>query len=139
MDENQQKEHPMPTPRSTLIELETRFWQSLVDQDTDAALEILSEPAVMVSGHGAMKFDHEGYRRMAEKGPTVLKSFEFSNMEVVFPNASTAVLTYHVKQGVAPRGKNDGTVQEMNDSSTWIKVGDEWQCVMHTETPAVSH
>ena len=24
----------------------------------------------------------------------------------------------------------------MNDTSTWVKVGDEWRCVMHTETPA---
>jgi hypothetical protein len=129
----------MSTPRSTLIELETRFWQSLVEQDVETALEILNEPAVMVSGHGAMKFDHEGYRRMAEKGPKVLRSFELSDMQVVFPNQSTAVLTYRVKQDVAPRGQDHGTVEEMNDSSTWIKVGDEWQCVVHTETPAAGH
>jgi hypothetical protein len=28
------------------------------------------------------------------------------------------------------------TVQEMNDTSTWIKEGSSWRCVMHTETPA---
>ena len=32
----------------------------------------------------------------------VLTSFELSDMEVVFPNDTTAVLTYHVKQGIAP-------------------------------------
>jgi len=128
----------MPTPSKTLIDLETRFWQSMVDQDTDAALEMLSEPALMVSSHGAMKFDHEGYRNMADKGPMVVTSYEFSNMEVVFPNDSTAVLTYRVKQGVAPRDKGARKVQEMNDTSTWIKSGDRWQCVMHTETPAAA-
>jgi hypothetical protein len=126
----------MPSPSKTLIELETKFWQSIVDQDTDAALELLSEPSLMVSAHGAMKFDHQAYRSMAEKGAMVLKAFEFSDMQVVFPNDSTALLTYHVKQKMAPRGKSDGAVQEMNDTSTWIKVGDDWQCVMHTETPA---
>ena len=65
-----------------------------------------------------------------------LSSFELSDMQVVFPNDSTAVLTYHVKQKVTPRGKDESTVQEMNDTSTWIKVGDDWQCVIHTETPA---
>jgi hypothetical protein len=75
---------------------------------------------------------------MAEKGSMVLKSFELSDMQVVFPNDSTAVLTYHVKQKVTPRGKSDAAVQEMNDTSTWIKAGDSWQCVMHTETPAGS-
>jgi hypothetical protein len=126
----------MPTPNKTLIDLETRFWKSMVDQDTDAALELLSEPALMVSEHGAMKFDHEGYRKMAEKGSMVLTSFEFSKMEVVFPNDATAVLTYHVKQGVATRDNAKSTTQEMNDTSTWIKDGDRWQCVIHTETPA---
>lgn len=129
----------MPTPSKTLIELETRFWQSMVDQDTDSALELLNEPALMVSSHGAMKFDHEGYRRMAEKGSLVLKSFELSDVQVVFPNESTAVMTYHVKQGVSQRGNNTNTMQEMNDTSTWIKVRDTWQCVMHTETPAGEH
>jgi hypothetical protein len=66
----------------------------------------------------------------------VLRSFELSNMQVVFPNETTAVLTYHVKQEMAPRDESDGVTQEMNDSSTWIKEGKFWKCVMHTETPA---
>ena len=41
-----------------------------------------------------------------------------------------------MKQGVAPRGKGESTVQEMNDTSTWIQTGKRWQCAMHTETPA---
>ena len=126
----------MPTSSKTLIELEKKFWQAIVDQDTDGALELLSEPALLVNAHGTMKFDHDGYRKMAEKGPMKLSSFELSDMQVVFPNDSTAVLAYRAKQKVTPRGKDDGAVQEMNDTSTWIKVGDDWQCVIHTETPA---
>jgi ketosteroid isomerase-like protein len=129
----------MPTPSKTLIDLENKFWQALADEDADAAIELLTEPAVMVSSHGAMKFDHAGYRKMAEKGPMVLKSYELSDMNVVFPNDSTAVLTYHVKQKMAKRGDSHGALQEMNDTSTWIKSGDRWQCVMHTETPASAH
>ncbi|HEV7609973.1 MAG TPA: nuclear transport factor 2 family protein [Steroidobacteraceae bacterium] len=126
----------MATSSNTLIDLENRFWQSLVDQDTDSALELLSQPALMVGEHGAMKFDHAGYRKMAEKGPMVLTRFELSKMDVLFPNDSTAVLTYHVKQEVAPRGDGKPTVQEMHDTSIWIKQDDGWKCVMHTETPA---
>ena len=62
----------MPASSKTLIELETRFWQSMVDQDTEVALQLLNEPALMVSAHGAMKFDHAGYRKMAEQGTMVL-------------------------------------------------------------------
>lgn len=120
----------------TLVDLETKFWQSLVDQDADTAVSLLCEPALMVSGHGAMKFDHAGYRKMAQEGPMVLKSFELSDVEVVFPTDTTAVVTYRVKQAVADRGKSKSTTQEMADTSTWVQSGDEsWRCVMHTETP----
>src|SRR4030095_5355055 len=126
----------MPNPSKTLTELERKFWQSMVDQDTDTALEMLSEPALMVSSHGSMKFDHAGYRKMAEEGSMVLTSFDLSDVDVVFPNDATAILTYRVKQAMSPRGKSENTVQEMNDTSTWIRKGKAWQCVMHTETPA---
>lgn len=126
----------MPNPTETLTTLEQTFWQSMVNQDADAALELLSEPALMVGSRGSMKFDHAGYRKMAEQGPMVLASFELSDVDVVFPNDTTAILTYRVKQAMAPRGKSVKTVQEMNDTSTWIQTGERWQCVMHTETPA---
>jgi hypothetical protein len=120
----------------TLTQLERKFWQSIVDQDTDAALALLTEPALMVSSHGAMQFDHAGYRKMAEQGSTVLKSFELSDVDVVFPNETTAILIYHVKQAMASRGKDESKVEEMNDSSTWVQVDGAWKCVMHTESPA---
>jgi len=129
----------MQTPSSTLVDLETKFWQSMVDHKTDVALNLLCEPALMVSAHGAMKFDHAGYRQMADHGSMVVNSFQLSDMEVVFPNDSTAILSYHVKQGVAPRGKAASTVQEMHDTSTWVKTNHGWRCAMHTETPVEAH
>jgi hypothetical protein len=125
----------MRTSSKTLIDLETRFWQSMVDQDADTATSMLAEPALMVSSHGAMKFDHAGYRKMAEQGSMVVKSFELSDVEVVFPNDTTAILTYQVKQGVADRAKPSEVTQQMADSSTWILTDGGWRCVMHTETP----
>ena len=124
------------TPDKALVDLETKFWQSMVDQDTDAALELLDAPALMVSAHGSMKFDHAGYRKMAEQGSMILTSFELSDMDVVFPNQKTAILCYRVKQGIATRGNGSSSVQEMNDTSTWIQAGKKWKCVMHTEAPA---
>jgi ketosteroid isomerase-like protein len=125
----------MQNSNSTLIDLETKFWQSMVDHDTDAAVDLLCEPSLMVSSHGAMKFDHAAYRKMADQGSMVVNSFKFSDMEVVFPNDATAILSYRVKQGVAQRGKGVTTEQEMNDTSTWIKTDRGWRCAMHTETP----
>jgi hypothetical protein len=124
----------MATSTQALIDLENKFWQSIVDEDTDTALSLLNEPALMVSSHGAMKFDHAGYRKMAEQGTMVLASFKLSDIEVVFPNETTAILAYRVKQEMATRGRAEGTTQQMADTSTWVKQGDGWRCVMHTET-----
>lgn len=125
----------MPGNEQDLVALETRFWQSLVEQDADTAVGLLAEPAVMVSSHGAMQFDHAAYRKMATQGSMIVTAFEFRDMKVTFPNASTALLIYGVKQSVKSRGKGETRVEEMNDSSTWIKMGKDWKCVMHTESP----
>jgi len=125
----------MQTVDNALIELETKFWQSMVDEDTDTALALLAEPSLMVSSHGAMQFDHAQYREMAEEGSMVIKSFKLSDMEVMHPSDDTAVLTYRVKQTMAKRGDDEGIEeQEMADSSVWMLKDDEWLCVMHTET-----
>jgi hypothetical protein len=140
LNKRYKKDRIMHESRKTLIDLETQFWQSMVDNDTESALGLLNEPALMVSAHGAMKFDHAGYRHMADNGAMVLTSFEFSDMQVVFPDDRTAILAYHVKQAMAPRGREaESTQQEMHDTSTWIRSGDGWRCVMHTETPAQKH
>lgn len=125
----------MATVTQEVIALENRFWQSMVDADTDAALELLDEPALMVSTHGAMQFDHAGYRQMAEHGTMTVKSFELSDMKVLFPDDDTAVLTYHAKQALVPRGKSEEIRQQMHDASVWTRKDGQWRCVMHTETP----
>jgi hypothetical protein len=127
----------MVNAREKIIELETKFWQSIVDQQPDVAIGMLTEPALMVSSKGAMQFDHEDYRRMALQGPMTLKSFELSDMEVVFPTDTTAVLTYHARQTMVERGKSHGgTTEDVNDTSTWVKTDGAWKCVAHTEAPA---
>ena len=68
----------------------------------------------------------------------VVTAFALSDIEVSFPSETTAVMTYRVKQTVAPRegGRGGlGTVREMSDTSTWVDVGQRWQCVLHTESP----
>ena len=127
----------MITPNKVLIDLENKFWKSMVDQDVDAALQLLSEPALMVSSNGAMKFDHAGYRKMAEQGSMVVTSFELSDVDVMFPSDTTAILTYRAKQAVSARNGGESTTQEMADTSTWVHADNAWKCVMHTEAQTV--
>jgi hypothetical protein len=118
-----------------LMALEKRFWQSLADADTDATLRLLDEPALMVSEHGAMQFDHTGYRQIAEHGELVIRAFELSDMQVMFPRDDTAVLIYRVRQSLSRRGESRQFEQQMTDSSVWMLKGGQWRCVVHTETP----
>ncbi|HVK31185.1 MAG TPA: nuclear transport factor 2 family protein [Burkholderiaceae bacterium] len=120
----------------TLFELENKFWQSIVEEDTLTATGLLTEPAFMVSSHGTLTFDHAAYRRMAEQGSMVVKSYELSDMNAAFPGADTAILTYKVKQVLRPRGKSEEVAQEMTDTSTWVRDRGVWKCAMHTESPA---
>lgn len=126
----------MKTDRDLLIELERKFWQSLVDEQTDVALGLLAEPSFMVSATGAMKFDHATYRRMAEQGPQVVRRFAFDEIDVTFVGDSVAILAYEVTQVLSPRGRHEDNEQRMKDTSTWVKVAGQWRCAMHTETPA---
>ena len=125
----------MSQPQQTLIALENKFWQSMVDQDVDTALTLLDEPALMVSAHGAFQFDHAGYRKMADQGSMTLTSFALRDVKVAFPNPTTAILTYSVKQEIASRDKRKAQTQDMHDTSTWVQKEGQWLCVMHTETP----
>jgi hypothetical protein len=113
--------------------LESAFWQSMVDGKASVATGMLTEPAVMVSGHGLLKFDHASYEKMASKDETKLVDFEFSDFDVVFPNDDVAVASYRVRQDMQAQGKPLSS-QEAFDSSTWVRMNGDWKCVAHTES-----
>ena len=122
----------MSQHRQEIEQLEHAFWQSLVDGKAQVATDMLTEPAVMVSGHGAMTFDHAGYTRMASDGRNRLVGFELSDREVVFPKNDVAVATYRASQSVERQGQRETT--EVFDSSTWVRMHEGWKCVAHTES-----
>ena len=126
----------MPTSaRHTEIErLERAFWQSMVDRDPSVATGMITEPALMVSGHGPMTFDRAGYTRMANDEQHRLLDYTLSDMDVLFPTENVAIATYRAHQKVAMDGKP--LEFDSIDSSTWVKVGNAWQCAAHTESEA---
>ena len=129
----------MQAESRALFDLEKKFWQSIVDEDTETATGLLTEPAFMVSPHGAFKFDHARYRQMAEQGSMVVKSYELSDMDATFPSSDTAILTYKVRQVLCPRGKSEEVREDMTDTSTWVRERGAWRCAMHTESPVDSN
>ena len=112
--------------------LEHAFWRSIVDRDTQVATGLLTEPALMVSGHGSMQFDHAGYEKMARDERHRLVDFTLSDMKVLFPREDVAVATYRASQSVEMDGKP--LTQDVVDSSTWVRLDGGWKCVAHTES-----
>jgi ketosteroid isomerase-like protein len=122
--------------QTEIEKLEKNFWQSIVKNDPKVAKGMLTEPALMVSGHGAMFFDHTAYTKMAKDSKTRVLDFSISGMEVLFPTDEVAIATYRVHQKM----EMDGKAMEMDavDSSTWIRIGGHWKCAAHTESPQAS-
>lgn len=122
----------MDQARQRIEQLEHAFWQSMVDDDPTVATGMLAERALMVSGHGAMAFDHAGYAKMANDPSHRLVAYTLSDMQVLFPRDDVAIATYKAEQRV----ERDGRSMTMHavDSSTWVRGDGDWKCVAHTES-----
>jgi ketosteroid isomerase-like protein len=114
-----------------ITELENRFWNTMVDKDVDAAKAMIAEECLVTGPSGAMKIDPERYGKMAADGQWRLDTFEFRDVEVIFPSDDVAVIAYKVHQ----QGELKGEPMDLNcaDSSTWVRRGSEWKCALHTE------
>ena len=120
-------------PRSdTIRRLETDFWQSMVDKDADKAMAMIADECLITGPMGTMRSDPEDYKRMTEDGNWDLDRFEFSDIEVIFPQEETAIIAYKVHQ----TGTMKGQRMDLNcaDSTTWVRDGEAWKCALHTET-----
>lgn len=112
--------------------LERAFWQSIVDREPSVATGMITEPALMVSGHGPMSFDRDEYTRMANNEQHRLLDYTLSDMDVLCPTDDVAIATYRAHQKM----EVDGRPLEFDsvDSSTWVRVDGAWKCAAHTES-----
>ena len=117
---------------ATIERLEKDFWQSMVDKDSDKAATMIADPSLVTGPSGTMRMDPKLYKKMTEEGDWELDWFEFSDVDVIFPNEDTGIIAYKVHQ----TGSMKGEKMDLNcaDSSTWVRDGDEWKCALHTET-----
>jgi ketosteroid isomerase-like protein len=120
------------TEKQTIIDLEKKFWDTMVSKDADAATDMMAKKSIVTGPQGVSAISRGDFSKMMEEGKWTLDSYRFSDVQVIFPNESTAVIGYKVKQ----KGMMDGRPYDMEaaDASTWTKSGDEWLCVMHSET-----
>jgi len=120
-----------PDPQA-IVDLETRFWQSMVDKDAKRARTMVADECLVAGPSGAMRIDPAKYETMTKEGDWDLETFAFDGMEVIFPADGVAIVAYKVHQTGTLKGrKMDMTCA---DTSTWVKDGTGWKCAAHTET-----
>ena len=118
--------------KQQIIDLETRFWQSMKDKDVDAAKSLIAKEGLVTGPMGRMTMDPEKYAQMTRDGQWTLQNFKMDKVEVVQPNADSAIIAYEVWQ----TGDTKGQPMDLRcaDSSVWVKEGGDWKCALHTET-----
>jgi hypothetical protein len=116
----------------TIVDLEKRFWQSMVDKDAKLAKSMIADECLITGPMGLMKIDPDKYEAMTKEGQWDLETFTFEDVKVLFPLAETAVIAYKVHQ----KGTIKGKPMDMRctDSTTWVRYGNDWKCALHTET-----
>jgi hypothetical protein len=118
----------------TIIELETRFWQSLVDNDTETAVAMLDQKSVVAGAQGHALMSHDDYRSMARQGESqwTLKSFKLDDVKVTFPADDVAVIAYKVTEQMDVEGKP--LTLKAADTTTWVRKNGKWLAALHTES-----
>ncbi len=122
----------MKNQTSTIVDLETDFWQMIVCKDAKAAKLMIADECLITGPMGAIKIDPDKYETMTREGKWLLDSFEFSDVQVIFPAKDVAVIAYKVHQ----KGEMADRPMDLHcaDSTTWIRDGKVWKCALHTET-----
>lgn len=121
----------MPVSPDTIQQLETRFWQSMVDKDREASMALIAEDCLLAGSSGVIRIDPRKYGQIASDDTHTLQSFDFDNVEVIFPTDDVAIIAYTVRQ----IGDMGGETMDLrcSDTSTWVRANGEWKCAAHTE------
>ena len=118
--------------KQQIIDLETRFWQSMKDKDVPTAQAMIADDCLVTGPMGTMRVDPVKYGQLTRDGQWTLDEFKFSDVDVIFPTDDVAVIAYKVHQ----TGELKDRPMDIHaaDSTTWVRDGNSWKCALHTET-----
>jgi hypothetical protein len=122
------------TQEQKIIDLEQKFWRTMVDKDTEASVAMLPEKSIVAGAQGTALLTRDDYRGMAKQGDKLwqLKSFRFDDVKVIFPAKDVAVIAYTVTEEMDVEGKP--LTLKAADATTWVRKEGEWLAAMHTES-----
>jgi hypothetical protein len=112
--------------KDAIMAKEKTAWQTFKDKKSDEFKKLLSPNFTGVYADGIYNLQ----KQVDDMRKWDLKSFSFSDSNVVMTDADTAVMTYKVKIEGTNEGKDaSGTY---NCGSIWQMKNGEWQAVFHT-------
>ena len=115
-----------------ILSLEKKFWQSMIDKDTETGARLAADPCLVTGAQGVARIDRKTFVKMMDEGAWKLHAFDFSDVKVEQVTDDVAVIAYKVREDVTVDGKK--LTMEAADASTWVRDGDRWECVLHTES-----
>ena len=118
--------------KQEIIDLENRFWQTMIDKDGETGALMLAEKSIVTGAQGAAIIDRKSFPKMMTHGDWELESYVFSDVQVEFPAPDVAVIAYKVTEDLMVDGKP--LAMKAADASTWVRKDGEWTCALHTES-----
>lgn len=126
----------MPTAaKDEIVKLEKQYWQALVDQDFNKALELTADPSIVTGPQGVTRLTHKQFKDMMGQGSNwKVEAFDFGDVEVEQITDDVAIIGYKVREDVTVDGKR--LTLDLADTSTWVRKNGKWACALHSEAIA---
>jgi len=118
--------------RAHVIELERKFWQTMINKDVDTAVSMIAEPSIVTGAQGVASVTKDTFAKMMSGGKWDLHEFKFEDIQFDTPAPNVAVIGYKVTEKVTVDGKEH--MLTAADASVWVKQGEKWLCSLHTES-----
>lgn len=125
-----EKANAKPTEK-TIVDLETKYWQAIKDNDGESALALNDDPVVVTGAHGVGSIDRKTFAAMMKQSNWSLEDFKLDKIEVRVLSDECAIIAYNIHEKMIVDGKP--LELDAADTSTWVKRNGEWKCAMHTE------
>ena len=119
-----------------LLDLETRYWNSIRDKDFDGALALTADPCIVTGPQGVAQIDKKTFTKMMQSDTSTLHDFKFKDVKVQRLSEDVAVIGYNVHTDMTVDGK--AVAFDAADASTWVKKNGKWVCALHTESLAAN-
>ena len=127
-------EQPHDALKQALLALENRSWTAIKQRDSRTAAELSEDPCLVIGAQGVCEMKREAFPAAVEQASYELHGFALEDVHIRPLSEDIVVLAYTVKEDLTVDGKK--LEMKAFDSSIWIKRGDGWVCVVHSESPA---